>query len=78
MFVGESIIFGVIGGIAGLGAGIWIAEAISARAFSVHLDINWWIFPITLVASVIIALAGTMLPARRISRIIPSDVLGGE
>ncbi|GAA2181297.1 ABC transporter permease [Brooklawnia cerclae] len=77
-FVGESVLLGLIGGVAGVAAGIWIANFISLKAFAVQLDINWWVVPITLVFSVVISLAGSLLPARRISRIRPADVLGGE
>ena len=77
-FVGESILLGLIGGAVGVAAGIWIANFISTKAFAVQLDVNWWVVPITLVFSVIIALVGSLVPARRISRINPVDVLGGE
>ncbi len=77
-FVGESMLLGLIGGAVGAAAGIWIANFISMRAFAVQLDVNWWVVPITLIFSVIIALVGSLLPARRISKINPVDVLGGE
>lgn len=77
-FMGESILLGLIGGLAGVAAGIWIANFISVRAFAVQLDVNWWVVPITLVFSVILSLAGSLAPVRRISRIRPVDVLGGE
>ncbi len=77
-FVGESILLGLIGGAVGVAAGIWIANFISTKAFAVQLDVNWWVVPITLIFSVIIALVGSLVPARRISRINPVDVLGGE
>ena len=77
-FIGESILLGLFGGAMGVAAGIWIANFVSMKAFAIQLDVNWWVVPITLVFSVIIALVGSLLPARRISRINPVDVLGGE
>ena len=77
-FIGESVLLGLIGGAVGVGGGIWMANFISVQAFAVHLDTPWWIIPVTLLFSVIISLAGSLAPARRISRINPVDVLGGE
>lgn len=77
-FIGESVLLGLIGGAVGVGGGIWMANFISVQAFSVHLENPWWIVPVTLAFSVIISLAGSLAPARRISRINPVDVLGGE
>lgn len=77
-FVGESTVLGLLGGAVGVAAGIWIASFVSVSAFGIELAINWWVVPITLVCSVVIALIGSLRPARRISRINPVDVLGGE
>ncbi len=77
-FVGESVLLGLIGGTVGVAFGIWLADFISMRAFDVALESPWWIIPITLVFSVIVSLVGSLAPARRISRINPVNVLGGE
>ncbi|NLA29253.1 MAG: FtsX-like permease family protein, partial [Propionibacterium sp.] len=77
-FIGESVLLGLLGGLVGAGAGIWIADFISQRAFAVQLDVNWWVVPLTMICSVIIAVVGSLLPVRRISKINPVDVLGGE
>ncbi len=77
-FVGESVLLGIIGGAVGVACGIWIASSISMQAFAVALEIPWWIIPITLVFSVVVSLVGSLAPARRISRINPVNVLGGE
>ena len=77
-FIGESVLLGLLGGGVGVAAGIWLAREVSVRAFAVQLVWPWWIIPATLVFSVAIAVVGSLAPARRISRINPVDVLGGE
>lgn len=77
-FIGESVLLGIIGGAVGSAVGIWMANFISMEAFAVKISISWWVIPLTLIFSVIIAVVGSLAPARRISRINPVDVLGGE
>ncbi|MGO1945069.1 MAG: ABC transporter permease [Ancrocorticia sp.] len=77
-FIGESVLLGIIGGAVGSAIGIWMADFISMQAFSVRIEVSWWVVPVTLVLSVIIALVGSLGPAKRISKINPVDVLGGE
>lgn len=77
-FIGESVLLGLIGGAVGSAAGIWMANFISMEAFAVRISVSWWAVPLTLIFSVIIAVVGSLAPARRISRINPVDVLGGE
>lgn len=77
-FVGESVLLGLFGGAIGAVLGVWIANRISLTAFAVNIGINWWVIPITMAFSVVVALIGSLIPARRISAINPVDVLGGE
>ena len=77
-FVGESLMLGVFGGTLGAATGVWIAAEISRRLFAINLNINWWVVPITLIFSIVIAMLGCLMPARRITKIDPSQVLGGE
>ena len=76
--LGESVLLGSVGGMVGALCGIWIARFISLKAFAISIGINWWVIPITVVVSVVVTLVGTLLPAKRISRIQPSTVLSGE
>lgn len=76
--LGESILLGLLGGSIGVAAGIWMADLVSVKAFAIDLDINWLVVPVTLACATVISLAGTLMPARRISRIKPSNVLSGE
>ena len=69
---------GVFGGTLGAATGVWIAAEISRRVFAINLNINWWVVPITLIFSIVIAMLGCLMPARRITKIDPSQVLGGE
>lgn len=77
-FLGEAVVLGTFGGLIGSGIGIWIADYLSMQAFAMRVQVPWWIIPLTLVFSIAIAVIGSLGPARRISRIKPVDVLGGE
>lgn len=77
-FLGEAVVLGTFGGLIGSGIGIWIADYLSMQAFAMRVQVPWWIIPVTLAFSIAIAVIGSLGPARRISRIKPVDVLGGE
>lgn len=77
-FLGEAVVLGTFGGLIGAGIGVWIADYLSMQAFAMRVQVPWWIIPLTLVFSIAIAVIGSLGPARRISRIKPVDVLGGE
>ncbi len=77
-FLGEAVVLGTFGGLIGSGIGVWIADYLSMQAFAMRVHVPWWIIPLTVVFSIAIAVIGSLGPARRISRIRPVDVLGGE
>lgn len=76
--IGESVMLGIVGGAIGVAIGIWLADFVSMRAFSIQLQINWIVVPLVLIFSVAVSMIGTLMPARRISKIKPSNVLSGE
>ncbi len=77
-FVGEAVILGLVGGSLGLVAGIGMAGIVTRQAFGMDLSVSPWLVPITLALSTVISVLGSLIPARRIARIQPSMVLGGE
>lgn len=77
-FIGESILTGLVGGIIGSAAGIWIAKYVTHQAFAMDIDASKAGWPLTIIFAVLITVVGMMIPARRIVRIQPAYVLGGE
>ncbi|EEZ91901.1 ABC transporter permease [Mobiluncus mulieris] len=77
-FIGESILTGLVGGIIGSAAGIWIAKFVTHQAFAMDIDASKAGWPLTIIFAVLITVVGMMIPARRIVKIQPAYVLGGE
>ncbi|MBW7982047.1 ABC transporter permease [Enterobacillus tribolii] len=78
LFYLEAAISGVIGGLLGCLAGWGLAKGIGLMLFDAPLSFAWIVVPCVLVLSVLIALAGTWFPARRIARLYPVEVLYGR
>lgn len=76
--IGESILLGLFGGIVGVLLGIGLADYILQKVFLARVEINWIILLITIVFSVAVAVVGSLWPVKRIARINPINVLGGE
>ncbi|GKX49993.1 ABC transporter permease [Budvicia aquatica] len=78
LFYLEAAMSGVIGGLLGCIAGWGLAKAIGLMLFGAPLSFVWIVVPCVLVLSVLIALAGTWFPARRIAHLYPVEVLYGR
>jgi putative ABC transport system permease protein len=78
LFLAEGAALGLVGGAAGFIFGSELARQASRRIFDVALQLDWWTLPAVVVASVLLAAAATLLPARLISGIQPAGVLKGE
>ena len=76
--IGESILLGLFGGFLGVLLGIGLADYILQKVFLARVEINWIIIILTIVFSVAVAVIGSLWPAKRIARINPINVLGGE
>ena len=76
--IGESIMLGLFGGFLGVLLGIGLADYILQKVFLARVEINWIILVLTIVFSVAVAVIGSLWPAKRIARINPINVLGGE
>lgn len=78
LFYLEAAMSGIIGGLLGCIAGWGLAKGIGLMLFGAPLSFAWIVVPCVLVLSVLIALAGTWFPARRIAHLYPVEVLYGR
>jgi len=78
LFLGEAAIVGLIGGAVGLACGFGVAQAVGWSVFGAGVAVPPITAPIVLVVSVVTVLAGSILPARTITRLHPVEVLHGR
>ncbi len=78
LFIGESLIVGLIGGVIGLAAGAGVAQLVGWSIFGAGVEIQPITIPVVLVVSVLTVLAGSVLPARSIAALLPVEVLHGR
>lgn len=78
LFIGESLIVGLIGGLIGLVAGAGVAQLVGWSIFGAGVEIQPITIPVVLVVSVLTVLAGSVLPARSIAALLPVEVLHGR
>lgn len=77
IFLGETLIISVIGGIIGYLAGDRMAELISRAVFDSTLKSPLWLFPTSLLAAVTVAITGSLAPLRQALVIEPVRILKG-
>jgi len=77
-FVAEQLLLALGGGIAGYALGLVLARALGLGIFGVAPDPRWILFPIVLILAAAVALAGSLVPLGRASRVDPAPVLRGE
>ncbi len=78
VFYADAVLAGLIGGVLGCLAGWGVARAIGVALFGTPLGFAWIVVPSVLLLSAFIAVCGTWLPARRIARLYPIEVLYGR
>ncbi len=78
VFLLEFIILGLVGGVFGYIAGIWLTKALSIAVFGSSMVPGIGILPVTLGASVLVAIAGCSVPVFRATKVEPARVLHGE
>lgn len=78
LFLSESALIGLVGGILGFLLGCILSQVISYNIFSSFVRIQFVVLPISLIASILISLLGSLIPARMISKLLLVDVLYGR
>jgi putative ABC transport system permease protein len=77
-FVAEQLLLAMVGGVAGYALGVVLARALGLGIFGIAPTLRWILFPIVLALAAVVALAGSLVPLGRASRVDPAPVLRGE
>ena len=77
-FLGEGLFLGALGGLLGAGLGFVVAQVVSVNVFGSDIQFNFWLLPITVVVSMLVAALSCLLPVRSAVAIDPALVLKGE
>ncbi|MFA7402521.1 MAG: ABC transporter permease [Pelobacteraceae bacterium] len=77
IFVGETLIISIAGGVTGYLLGDQLAEIISRTVFNSAITSPLWLFPTAIISALVVALAGSLAPLRRALLIEPVKVLKG-
>ena len=77
IFVGETLIISIAGGIIGYLLGDQLAGIISRTVFNSSIVSPLWLFPTAIISAFVVALAGSVAPLRRALLIEPVRVLKG-
>lgn len=77
IFVGETLIISMAGGVIGFLIGNQLAEVISRTVFNSSVASPLWLFPTAIISAFIVAIAGSVAPLRRALLIEPVTVLKG-
>lgn len=78
LFLAESAIIGAVGGLLGCAGGAALAQVIGFSVFGSPVPFNLIAIPVSVVISILIALAGSLIPSRLIARLHPAEVLHGR
>jgi putative ABC transport system permease protein len=77
IFIGETLIISVAGGVIGYLLGDQLAELISRTVFNSTISSPLWLFPTAIISALVVAIAGSVAPLRRALLIEPVRVLKG-
>lgn len=78
LFLTESAIVGAGGGVAGGLAGAAVSQVIGFSVFGSTVPFHFVTIPVVVFISILIALAGSIMPSRLIARLDPAEVLHGR
>ncbi len=77
IFVGETLIISIAGGVVGYLLGNQLAGIISRTVFNSTIASPLWLFPTAIISAFVVAIAGSVVPLRRALLIEPVRVLKG-
>ncbi len=78
LFLSESAVVGVVGGLLGCAAGYGLSQVIGLSVFGSTVAFSPIVIPVNVAISVMIALAGSLMPSRLITKLYPAEVLHGR
>lgn len=78
LFLSESAVVGVVGGLLGCVAGAGLSQVIGLSIFGSTVSFSPIVIPVNIVVSVLIALSGSLMPSRLITKLYPAEVLHGR
>ncbi|TCD54396.1 ABC transporter permease [Alloscardovia theropitheci] len=77
-FYVESALYGVVGGILGVLAGVGVSEILITTVFDRAVELNVWIMLVCVAAASLIAVVASIIPVHKASQINPAVVLREE
>ena len=77
-FMGESMMLGLLGGILGSVLGFIFAQEVSTRVFSSSIRFRPLLVPVTILVSIAVTAASSLMPIRSATDVDPALVLKGE
>jgi putative ABC transport system permease protein len=77
IFIGETLVISIAGGVIGYLLGDQLAEIISRTVFNSTIASPLWLFPTAIISAFVVAIAGSVAPLRRALLIEPVKVLKG-
>lgn len=77
-FLGEGVVLGLVGGVAGAALGYGLAQVISLNVFHRTVALHWSVIFGTIILSIIVSTLASAIPVRRAVEVDPALVLRGE
>ena len=77
-FMGEGLLLGGLGGLIGVFLGFAFAQYVSRNVFSSSITFQFWLLPVTVIASILVTGLACLMPVRSATEVDPALVLKGE
>ena len=77
-FMGEGLLLGGFGGLIGVFLGFAFAQYVSRNVFSSSITFQFWLLPVTVLASILVTGLACLFPVRSATEVDPALVLKGE